>query len=307
VPLLLGLTVFTFALGQLAPGDPARALLLGQQGSPPTDAQVRALRVELGLDRPAVVQYWRWVRAAAAGDLGRSFRSGQSVAQSLKRALPVTVELALLAFLVVLGVGIPVGVVAALTHRGPTDHLIRILSVAGAAIPSYWLGYLLIIVFSVQLGLLATSGVSSTSSYVLPALTLAVYPTSVMVRLTRTAMLDALAQDHVRAARGRGLSQARIVRHALRNALNPIVTYGGLVLGGLLAGAVIVETVFGMPGVGRLAVGAIDDGDLPVVQGFVLLVGTIVLVVNLAVDVLYAVLDPRVRLGGASGGPGHAA
>ena len=253
--------------------------------------------MELGLDRPLAVQYGRWVRNVVTGDLGRSFHSGQPVAGVLRRALPVTLELALLAFLIVLVVGIGLGVGATLAHGGLADHAIRLLTLAGASLPPYLFGYVLIIVFSVHFGLLPTSGISSPTAYLLPAVTLAVYPTSVMVRLTRTSMLDVLGEDFVRHARGRGLPPFRVVRrHALRVALNPVVTYGGLVLGGLLGGAVIVETVFGMPGIGKLVVDAIKDRDFPVVQGFVLVFGAIVVLVNLAVDLLYAVLDPRVRL-----------
>jgi peptide/nickel transport system permease protein len=303
LPLLLALSVFSFALGQMAPGDPARSLLLLQGGSPPTDEQVRALRVELGLDDPAVVQYARWGRNLVTGDLGRSFRTGQSVAVRLRQAFPVTVELAILAFLIVLGLAIPLGVVAALGQGRLSDHVSRVLALTGASAPSYWIGYLLIILFSVRLGLFPTAGVASPSSYVLPAVTLALYATSVMLRLTRASMLDVLGEDFVRGARARGVPEARVVvAHALRVAINPVVTYGGLTLGGLLGGSVIVETVFGMPGIGKLLVDAINDGDFPVVQGFVLLFGTVVLLVNLAVDLLYVALDPRIRLIGGERG-----
>ena len=303
LPLLLALSVFSFALGQLAPGDAARSLLLLQGGAPPTDEQVRALRTELGLDDPAAVQYARWGRNAVTGDLGQSFRTGQSVTGSLRQAFPVTAELATLAFLIVLGLAIPLGVVAALRQGRLSDHVSRVLALAGASAPSYWIGYLLVILFSVRLGLFPTSGVASPSSYVLPAVTLALYATSVMLRLTRASMLDVLGEDFVRGARARGVPEARVViAHALRVALNPVVTYGGVTLGGLLGGAVIVESVFGMPGIGKLLVDAINDRDFPVVQGFILLFGTVVLLVNLAVDLLYVALDPRIRLAGGEGG-----
>ena len=302
LPLLICLSVFSFGLGQLAPGDTARTLLLQQGSSLPTDEQVRDLRITLGLDDPAIVQYGRWVRGAVAGDLGESFTTGQSVAASLRQALPVTLELSLLAFLIVVALGIPLGVAAALARGRLPDHLSRLLSVAGASIPSYWLGYLLIILFSVRLELLPTSGVSTPASYVLPAATLALYATSVMLRLMRASMLEVLGEEFVRGARARGIPEPRVVvRHALRVALNPVATYGGLVLGGLLGGAVIVETVFGMPGIGKLAVDAINRRDFPVVQGFVLLFGTVVFVVNLGVDLLYVVLDPRARMVDAEG------
>ena len=308
VPLLIGLTVLSFTLGQLAPGDTARSLLRSQGGRPPTDEEVRDFRVKLGLDRPAPVQYGRWVSGAVTGDLGRSFESGQPVAAALRQALPVTLELGLLAFLIVLVVGIGLGVAAALAHGGPVDHAIRLLTLAGASLPTYFFGYLLIIVFSVHLGLLPTAGISSPAGYVLPAVTLAVYPTSVMLRLTRASMLDVLGEDFVRHARARGLPPFRVVfHHALRVALNPVVTYGGLVLGGLLGGAVIVEYVFALPGIGRLVVDAVGNRDIPVVQGFVLVFGAIVVLLSLAVDLLYGVLDPRVRTVEEHLGARHAA
>ncbi len=305
VPLLVGLSLFSFALGQLAPGDPARSLLRQQGGPPPTEEQVRAKRVELGLDRPVVVQFGRWLGDVATGDIGRSLRSGEPVAGAFRRALPVTLQLALLAFCIVVVVGVGLGAVAAVRRGGLADHTIRLLTLAGASLPSYFFGYLLILLFSVRLGLLPTSGIATPASYLLPAVTLALYPTSVMVRLTRASMLDVVGEDFVRHARARGLSPRRVVvRHALRVALNPVVTYGGLVLGGLLGGAVIVERVFGMPGIGRLVVDAVNGRDYPVVQGFVLLFGTIVLLLNLAVDVLYGALDPRVRVAAPpAGGP----
>lgn len=302
LPLLLGLSLFAFGLGQLAPGDPARTQLTLRHGAPPSDEQIHALRDELGLDDPTIVQYGRWLKGAATGDFGRSFRTGQSVVASLRQALPVTLRLAVLSFLLVLGLGIPLGVAAALSNGRWFDHVSRVVSLAGASIPAYWLGYLLVILFALRLSLLPTSGSSAASSYVLPTVTLALYPMSVMLRLTRASMLDVLGEDFVRDARGRGIPRVRIVvRHALRVAINPVVTYGGLVLAGLLSGAVVVEEVFGMPGVGRLVVEALDVRDFPVVQGCVLLFGTTVVVVNLAVDVLYALLDPRVRGADADG------
>ncbi len=300
LPLLFGLSIFCFALGHLAPVDTARSLaLLETGGSPPSREHVDAISSEYGLDDPAVVQYGRWAADAVTGDLGRSLTSGQSVTSTLRRAFPVTLQLGLLAFLVVLGVGIPLGVVAALGHGRLPDHSLRLFTVAGASLPSYWLGYLLVIALSVRLNLFPTSGISSASSYVLPAITLALFSTSVMVRITRATMLDVLGEDFIGRARSSGVPERRIVvRHALRVALNPVATYGGLVLGGLLGGSVFVEWVFDMPGVGRLGVDAIQRSDLPVVQGFVLLTGTVVLVVNLLIDLLYVALDPRVRLAG---------
>ena len=303
LPLLLGLSIFTFALGHLAPVDTARSLaLLETGGFPPSQEHVDAIAREYGLDDPAVVQYGRWAADAVTGDLGRSLTSGQPVTSTLRQAFPITLQLGLLAFLIVLGVGIPLGVAAALGHGRLPDHSLRLFTVAGASLPSYWLGYLLVIALSVRLHLFPTSGISSASSYVLPAITLALFATCVMVRITRASMLDVLGEEFIGRARAGGVPERRIVvRHALRVALNPVVTYGGLVLGGLLGGSVFVEWVFDMPGVGRLGVDAIQRRDVPTVQGFVLLTGTTVLVVNLLVDLLYVRLDPRVRLASHEG------
>ena len=308
LPLLVCLSIFTFALGHLAPVDTARSLaLLETGGSPPSQELIDAIANEYGLDDPAVVQYWRWAGGAVRGDLGRSFTSGQPVTASLRHAFPVTLQLGLLAFLIVLAVGIPLGVAAAVGQGRLPDHALRLFSVVGASLPSYWFGYLLVVVFSVRLDLFPTSGIASPSAYVLPAITLALVVTSVIVRITRASMLDALGEQFIGRARAGGVPERRIiVRHALRVALNPVVTYGGLVLSALLGGSIFVERVFDMPGVGRLGVDSIQRSDLPTVQGFVLLTGTIVLVVNLLVDLLYVRLDPRVRLAGNEGQAGRA-
>ena len=307
LPLLLCLSAFSFTLGQVAPGNRASAVFVLREGRPPTAGELRVVEEELGLDQPAIVQYGRWMRGAVTGDLGVSSKTGQSVAASLRHALPVTVQLSLLASLIVLVVGVPLGVLAALTYGRVLDHLSRMFSLLGVSLPSFWFGYLLIMLFSVRLQLLPTTGIASPSSYVLPATTLALSATAVVVRLTRASMLEVLGEEFIRGAQARGIPQARIVvRHAARVAINPVATYAGLVLGGLLGGAVVVETVFAVPGIGKLVVDAINERDFPVVQGFVLLFGTVVLLVNLAVDLLYGVLDPRVRMDAADRPPTRA-
>ena len=298
LPLLIGLTVFSFALGHLAPGDTARSLaLLETGGSPPTPEHIDAIRLAHGLDDPVAVQYLRWAKRAVTGDLGRSLTSGQPVGDRLRQAFPVTLQLGLLAFLIVLVVGIPLGLAAALTDGRSFDHASRLLTLAGASLPTYWFGYVLVVAFSLRLDLFPTSGIASPASYVLPAVSLAIFATSVMVRITRASMLDVLGEEFIDGARARGVSEAGVIlRHALRVALNPVATYGGILLGGLLGGSVFVEWVFDMPGLGRLGVDAIQKADFPTVQGFVLVVGAVVLIVNLLVDVLYVALDPRVRV-----------
>lgn len=298
LPLLVCLSAFSFTLGQVAPGNRALAVFVLREGRPPVAGELRAVEEELGLDQPAIVQYGRWAQGALRGDLGVSSKTGQSVAGSLRHALPITVQLGLLAALMVVGVGFPLGALAALMHGRVPDHLSRVLSLLGVSLPTFWFGYLLMIVFSVRLHLLPTTGIASPLSYLLPAATLALSATAVVVRLTRASMLEVLGEEFIRGAQARGIPQARIVmRHAARVALNPVVTYAGLVLGGLLGGAVVVETVFAVPGIGKLVVDAINERDFPVVQGFVLLFGTVVLLINLAVDLLYGILDPRVRMG----------
>ena len=291
------MSLFSFILGQVAPGDPARALARLRVGAPPTDAQVRAFGEEHGLYDPAPVQYGRWVRNALTGDLGISFRTGQSVGRSLWDAVPVTLELALLAFVIMVTVAVPLGVATAVAPGRLLDQSSRLLGLAGIALPGFWLAYLLILLFSVQLRLFPTYWTGTPSSYVLPAITLAFYGTSVLLRLTRASMLEVLGEGFVQSARARGLPERVVLgRHALRVACLPVVTYGGLLLSGLLGGSVVVESIFGMPGTGGLVVDAVNARDFQVVQGFVLLFGTVVLLLNLAVDLLYVVLDPRVRL-----------
>lgn len=297
VPLLVALSVFSFALGKVAPGDPARALLQQRLDHPPSEEQVEEFRKRLGLDDPAIVQYGRWVTSAMRGDLGTSFRTGESVSASLLSSLPVTAKLSLLGFVIAVGAGVPLGVLAALRRQRLWDHISRVFALGAASMPSFWFGYLLIIAFAVQLNIFPTQGTERQNSYILPAITLSVYALGVLVRLTRASMLDVLGDDFVLAARARGLPRRSVViRHTLRVALNPVLTYSGLLVGGLLGGAVIVETVFAMPGMGKLVVDAITDRDFPVVQGFVLYFGTLVLLTNLMVDLLYVVVDPRVRL-----------
>lgn len=308
LPLLLALSLFSFALGKLAPSDPARALLRQQMGAPPTDEQVERFRERLGLNDPAIVQYGRWLAKTAQGDLGRSFRTGESVTTSLVRALPVTAELSALAFLIAVGGAIPLGVLAAMRRHKPIDHVSRVFALGAASLPSFWFGYLLIIAFAVRSDLFPTQGTATPAAYVLPSITLAAYALGVLVRLTRASTLEVLGEDFVLAARARGLPRRSVVvRHVLRLALNPVLTYSGLLIGGLLGGAVIVETVFGMPGMGKLVVDAINDRDFPIVQGFVLYFGALVLIVNLIVDLLYVAIDPRVRLLENQEGPAGAA
>jgi len=298
VPVWIGISILAFALSLIAPGDPARQVL--QQGGidAPSPEQVTAMRRELGLDQPGPVRYVRWLSSAVRGDLGRSIRTGEPVLQSLADRFPRTAVLALIAVTLGLLIAIPLGIISALFRESSLDQLARIGALVGASVPSFWLAYLLILLFAVRLRLLPVAGAAEPRNVILPALTLAIGAAASLTRLTRSAMLEELVQDYVRTARAKGLRErAVIVGHALRNALTAIVTVTGIRLAALLGGAVIVETIFAWPGIGKYVVDSIFNRDYPTIQGFVLFTGTIVLLVNLTVDVSYVWLDPRVRLG----------
>ena len=301
VPVWLGISVLAFALALLAPGDPVRQVLQAGGIDAPSAEQVIAMRRELGLDQPGPVRYVRWLADAVRGDLGRSIRTGEPVLQSLVDRFPLTAALAIVAIVLGLLIALPIGVISALFRNSLVDHVARLGALVGASVPSFWLAYLLILFFAVQLRLLPVAGASEPRHIVLPALTLAIGAAASLTRLTRSAVLEELMQDYVRTARSKGLRERSVVvGHALRNALIAIVTITGIRLAALLGGAVIVETIFAWPGIGKYVVDSIFIRDYPTIQGFVLFTGTIVLLVNLAVDVSYVWLDPRVRLGAKS-------
>lgn len=296
---LLGVSLLSFGFGVIAPGDPARAILEQSLGQPPTEAQVERMRNALGLDRPFVVQYAVWLADAARGDLGISWRTGDSVASMVARHAPRTGMLALTSAVAAVVVGLPAGVVAARRRNRLADHLSRAGSVFGASIPNYVLAYLLILVFAVHLNLLPSFGVGRAVHLILPAVTLAVGPAAVLARLTRSTVLDVLGEDHVRTAQAKGLRPSWVTwRHVLRNALIPLFTAAVISLGHLLGGSVIVEWIFSWPGLGQLTIDAIRSRDYPVVQGVILLAGFVFVVLNFLTDLAYGWLDPRVRLGG---------
>lgn len=295
------ISVLAFAMGALAPGDPAEMMLLRRTGDVPSEAEVRLLRHELGLDRPVTSRYRSWLVAAVEGDFGTSYRSGQPVTAELTARFPATLELALTGMALALLIAVPVALGAAVQRDGALDHAARLAALAGLSVPSFLLGYLLMLVFAVTLGMLPVAGHGGLRHLVLPALTLGIGGAASMTRLLRASLLEELASDYVRSARAKGLDGWRVLtRHALRNALNPIVTVSALRFGRLLGEAVIVETVFAWPGVGRWMVESIYDRDYPAIQGFVLYIATVFVVINIIVDVSYHVLDPRVRAGGAA-------
>ena len=297
--LLLGISIISFALLNLAPGDPAYSILKDRNsGEEPAPEDILALRKELRLDDPVVLRYGRWLLGAMQGDLGVSYRGGQPIMKEMWQRLPATLMLAGSALLLAIVVGIPLGIAAALRRASSTDGLSRLLALVGAAVPSYVLALLLMLVIGVKLNWLPTIGYGSPKHLILPAIALAAGSSAQLMRLTRASMLEVLQQDYVRTARAKGLSERVVIwMHALKNALLPVVTVLGINLGHLLGGTVIVESIFSWPGVGKYAVDSIFLRDFPVIQGFVLYMGLIFLLVNLAVDLSYRWLDPRLHFG----------
>ena len=292
IPVLFGVATLVFSLIHLVPGDPVQAML-GESASP---QDIEQLRRTLGLDRPLYVQYVNFMRNAAVGDLGTSLRTNQPVSTVIAERLPATFELAAAAMVVALLVAIPLGVLAAVRAGTATDHAATTLALIGISMPNFWLGPLLAIVFSVRLGWLPVSGRGTAGNLVLPAITLGAPLAAILARMTRASVLEELRELYVLAARARGASASRaIIGHAFRNSLIPIVTVLGLQLGSVLTGAVITETIFAWPGVGRLLVQSISARDYPAVQGCVLLIAITYTSTNLLVDMAYGFLDPRIR------------
>ena len=300
VATLVFLSALVFVVVRILPGDPA-ALILGVESNPQTVAR---LRQALGLDRPLAVQYVDWLARAARGDLGTSIQYDVPVGRLIVSRLPVTLPLALMAAAIMVAVALPLGVYAATRHRRAGDYAAMLVSQLGIAVPAFWSGLLLILLFSVRLGWFRSGGfdgwsagvVAGVKALLLPAIALGAFQAAVLVRATRSAVLDVLREDYVRTARAKGVAERRVVaRHALRNAMIPIVTVMGIQLGQLIAGAIVLESVFALPGLGRLALGAITARDLPVVQGVTLFVASCIVVINFAVDVAYGFLDPRIR------------
>ena len=297
---LVFVSALVFVVVRVLPGDPA-SIMLGTEGSPEALAR---LREAMGLNRPLPVQYAEWMGGALRGDLGRSLQYDVPVGALIVSRLPVTLPLALLAALFMAAAALPLGVYAATHHRRAGDYAAMILSQVGISVPQFWSGLLLILFFSVHLGWVRSGGFEGWSSgpgpalrsLLLPAIALGLFQAAVLVRATRSAVLDVLREDYVRTARAKGLSEGRVVGvHTFRNALIPVVTVAGIQLGQLMAGAIVLESVFALPGLGRLALGAISARDLPVVQGVTLFVASSIVVINFAVDLAYGVLDPRIR------------
>ncbi len=290
---LLGVTCLVFGLIHLVPGDPVEIML----GEAARAADREALRHALGLDRPLWSQLLTYLGGLMQGDLGESLYYRQPITEILLQRLPATVELALASLLVALVLALPLGTLAAMRKGSLWDHLAMGFSLAGVSIPNFWMGPLLILVFSLWLGWFPVSGREGTASLVLPALTLGTALAAILARMLRSALLEVLEEDYIRTARAKGLADIQVVaRHAFRNAALPVITVLGLQLGTLLGGAVITETIFSWPGVGLLTLEAIQQRDYPLVQACVLLISFAYVAVNTATDLVYAWVDPRIRL-----------
>ncbi|MDR7432888.1 MAG: ABC transporter permease [Armatimonadota bacterium] len=281
-----------FVAIRLIPGDPAQ-IMAGQAA---TEEVVRQIRQSLGLDQPLPVQYLYFLRNVVRGDLGRSLFNGAPVVEELGQRFPRTVRLALASIVVASLIGVPAGILAATRHLSWLDTLVMLVALVGVSMPVFWLGLNLILVFSVRLQWLPAFGYETWRHLLLPSVTLGAASAAIVARMTRSSMLEVLGQDYIRTARAKGLAERVVVnRHALRNALIPVVTVLGLQLGTLLSGAVLTETVFAWPGIGRLLVDAVLARDYPIIQGATLLIAATFVALNLAVDLLYGLLDPRIR------------
>ncbi len=323
IPTFLGITLLTFTLIRLIPGDPIE-VMAGERGVSPE--RHAALRAELGLDQPLLVQYFDYVKNIASGDLGRSLITKTPVTEEFLTLFPATVELASCAALFAILVGLPCGIIAAVKRGSLFDHSVMTFSLTGYSMPIFWWALLLMLVFSVNLGITPVSGrldvtywidevtgfmlidtllsgeegafLSALHHLVLPGIVLGTIPMAVIARMTRSSMLEVLGEDYIRTARSKGMAPLRvIVVHALRNALIPVITVIGLQVGILLSGAILTETIFAWPGIGKWLIESIGRRDYPVVQGGILIVATIIIVVNLLVDILYGVVNPRIRHG----------
>jgi ABC-type dipeptide/oligopeptide/nickel transport system permease component len=291
VPVMFGVSIAAFLMSHLVPGDPVSVML----GETATAEDVQRLREELGFNDPIVVQYVRYIGGVFKGDLGTSIRSGQPVLTEIIDRLPSTAALTLSAVVLAAVVGITLGVVAAVRGGGWADSLIMAFAMLGISMPTFWSGILLILFFGLMLGWFPIAG-EGPMALVLPTVTLAAPAAAVLARITRSSVLEVIGLDFIQSARSKGLAERIVImRHVLRNALIPIITILGLQFGGLMSGSVIVESVFTRPGLGRYTITAIQSRDFPQIQGIVLVIAAIYVFVNLAVDLLYAVIDPRIR------------
>lgn len=293
IPVLLGISIFVFMLIHMTPGDPA-LLMLGEQAP---QEQLDNLRREMGLDQPLPIQYLNWLNRALRLDFGRSLRSNKLVVTEIVERLPATAQLALAGMVLSVIIGIPVGIISATRPNSLLDNIFMVGTLVAVGMPVFWQGLMFIIIFSVGLGWLPSSGRMEGIEYlILPAVALSTVSTATLARITRSAMLEVISQDYIQTARSKGLSERTVIyKHALRNSLIPVVTIVGLQFGRLMGGAVITETIFAWPGIGRMIVDAVRTKDYPLVQGGIMIFAIIYALVNLFVDILYTYLDPKLR------------
>lgn len=292
IPVLLGVSLLVFSIMYLTPGDPAQ-LILGENAP---KAAVEALREKMGLNDPFFMQYFRFIKNALMGDFGRSYTTGREVFKEIFSRFPNTLILAVLGVIISVAIGIPIGIISATRQYSFLDSFSMVFALLGVSMPVFWLGLMLILTFSVKLQLLPSGGFDSLSSIILPAITLGVGSAAIVTRMTRSSMLEVIRQDYIRTARAKGVAEKVVInKHALKNALIPIITVVGLQFGNLLGGAVLTESVYSWPGVGRLMVDAIRQKDTPTVLAAVIFLATAFSVVNLFVDLLYAFADPRIK------------
>lgn len=299
IPVLIGVSLISFVLGVIAPGDPALEILTMDGISYPTQEELQAMREELGLNDPIIIQYFNWAKNALKGDLGRSYMSNDLVFDEIIRRLPITFSIASLAVIIAVLLGIPLGVLMAFKRYSVFDHLGRVIALMFISIPGFWLSFILITVFSEKLQVLPTSGYGSFKHLILPSIILASSTIGVIMRLNRATLIEEINKNYVLTAKSKGLFDGIIiVHHALLNSIMPVITYLGNYFGGILGGSAIIETIFAIPGIGNFVVNGIFSRDYPVIQGYVLFMGITYIIFNLLVDICYVMLNPQIRLGG---------
>ena len=292
IPVIIGVSLLVFLVLKMTPGDPARVVA----GSEADEATVEQIREELGLNKPVLQQYVDYMLNLLHGDMGTSYTTNKPVADEILARMPTTFILAFAGVFVAVLIGIPLGIISATKQYSILDYISTLLALGGVAMPNFWLGLMLILLFSLKLGWLPSGGGDSWTAYVLPAITLGVGATANFMRTTRSSMLEVIRQDYIRTARAKGAGEGRVVmHHALRNAMIPVITVIGLKIGTLLGGAVVNETVFSLPGLGTLMINAINQKNEPVVLGCLITFAIIFSLVNLLIDILYAFIDPRIK------------
>lgn len=297
VPVMIGISLITFAVISLSPGDPAEITLRATLGteSPPKEAVAR-LHEEMGLDDPWYISYLKWTSRVLHGDLGYSYQTKRSTVEEIAHALPTTFELAFLSIIISAATAIPLGILAALRQNGPLDHLCRLGSIISLSSPEYFVAIVFMLVGGIYLGIFPVAGTGGIEYFILPALTLSVGLSAVTMRIMRTSMIETLEQDYIRTARAKGLNRKTVIqKHALKNALTPVMIYMGTQFGWLFGGAVLVESMFALPGLGRLLVESVSSMDIMVVQGCILTFAAIIVLINLGVDLTQLYLDPSIR------------